>query len=64
MISKKHDEEKGDHEDYEGQRGYHVTIGQARRYVQRTHQKIFLEWIYQQAFSGIPAEELFASLVA
>src|SRR5260370_3843707 len=62
--TKKHDEEQGDHEDYKDQRDYHVTIGQARRYVQRTHQKVFLEWIYQQAFSGIPAEELFASLVA
>lgn len=62
--TKKHDEEKGDHENYEAQRDYHVTIGQARRYVQRTHQKVFLEWIYQQAFSGIPVDDLFASLVA
>lgn len=67
QIMEKNDQEnreKGDHQDYQDQRDYHVTIGQARRYVQRTHQKIFLEWVYQQAFSGIPAEELFASLVA
>ncbi len=48
----------------ENQRDNHITIGQARQYVQITHQKLFLEWIYQQAFSGISADDLFASLVA
>lgn len=56
--------EKGDYEDDKDQKICHLTIGQARQYVQRIHQKLFLEWIYQQAFSGIPAGDLFASLVA
>ena len=41
-----------------------ATLGQARKEVQKTHQKLFLEWVYQQAFSGTPVEEIFASLVA
>ena len=41
-----------------------ATLGQARKEVQKTHQNLFLEWIYQQAFSGTFVQELFASLVA
>lgn len=41
-----------------------ATLGQARKEVQKTHQKLFLEWVYQQAFSGTPVDELFTSLVA
>ena len=41
-----------------------ATLGQARKEVQKTHQKLFLEWIYQQAFSGVPVNEIIASLVA
>jgi hypothetical protein len=41
-----------------------ATLGQARKEVQKTHEKLLLEWVYQQAFSGTPVEELFASLVA
>src|SRR2546430_15675058 len=37
----------------------HSTLGQARKEVQKAHQKLFLEWIYQQAFSGTPIQELF-----
>lgn len=42
----------------------HVTLGQARYHVQETHDKLFLEWVYKHALSGIPVEELFASLAA
>ncbi len=41
-----------------------ATLGQAHKEVQKTHQKLFLEWVYQQAFSGTPVDNLFASLVA
>jgi hypothetical protein len=51
-------------ENQENRKDHPVTLGQARKEVQKTHQKLFLEWIYQQAFSGTPVEELFASLVA
>lgn len=42
----------------------HATLGQARKEVQRRHYKLFLEWVYQKAFSGTPVGELFAFLVA
>lgn len=41
-----------------------ATLGQARKEVQKTHQKLFLKWVYQQAFSGVPVDDLFVSLVA
>jgi hypothetical protein len=46
------------------QREYHVTLGQALRYVQETHQVLFLEWVYHHALSGTPVKELHALLVA
>ena len=39
------DEPKGDHEDYKGQRDYHVTLKQAHREVQRIHYQFLLEWV-------------------
>jgi hypothetical protein len=41
-----------------------ATLGQARKEVQKTHQKLFLESIYQQAFLGVPVNKIIASLVA
>jgi hypothetical protein len=41
-----------------------ATLGQARKEVQKKHQKLFLEWVYQHAFSGMPLDDLFASLTA
>jgi DDE superfamily endonuclease len=43
---------------------YHATLGQALRYVQETHQKLFLEWVYHHALSGTPVQELHALLAA
>ena len=46
------------------QKDYHITIGQARRYVQEIHQKLFLEWVYHHALSGTPVQDIHAFLVA
>jgi DDE superfamily endonuclease len=48
----------------ESQKEQHATLGQALRYVQETHQELFLEWVYHHAFSGTPVKELHALLVA
>lgn len=42
----------------------HLTLGQAQRYMQEIHQKLFLVWVYQHAFSGTPVQELHALLIA
>jgi hypothetical protein len=44
------------------QKEHHVTLGQALRYVQETHQELFLEWVYHHAFSGVPVKNLYALL--
>ncbi|TMD66906.1 MAG: hypothetical protein E6I91_08305 [Chloroflexi bacterium] len=36
-----------------------VTIGEARREVQRRHRRGLLEWLHQQFLSGVPLETLF-----
>lgn len=51
-------------ENQEGYKYQPATLGQARKEVQKSHQKLFLEWVYQHALSGTPVEDLFASLVA
>ena len=56
LKHQKEEEKQGDNQP--------VTLGQARKEVQKTHQKLFLEWVYQHAFSGMPVDELFTSLVA
>ncbi|HEY4035799.1 MAG TPA: hypothetical protein VGL94_17720 [Ktedonobacteraceae bacterium] len=56
----KHQKEAENQEEYTYQP---MTLGQARKEVQKTHQKLSLEWIYQQAFLGVPVNEIFASLV-
>ena len=43
---------------------HHATLGQAMRYVQETHQKLFLEWVYHHALSGTPVQDLHALLAA
>ena len=48
---------------HEEDENHHATLGQARKDVQKKHQKLFLEWVYQHALSGIPVDDLFASLV-
>jgi hypothetical protein len=48
----------------EDQKKDHITLGQARRYVQETHQELFLEWVYHHALSGTPVQDLHAFLVA
>jgi hypothetical protein len=48
----------------ECQKTHHATLGQALRYVQETHQELFLEWVYHHALSGTPVKELHALLVA
>jgi hypothetical protein len=57
----KHQKKKENQKEYECQ---HATLGQARKEVQKIHQKLFLEWVYHHAFSGTPVEAIFASLVA
>jgi SRSO17 transposase len=57
----KHQKEEKNQEEYKSQP---ATLGQARKEVQKIHQKLFLEWIYQQAFLDTPVNDLFASLVA
>ena len=56
LKHQKEEEKRGDNQP--------ATLGQARKEVQKTHQKLFLEWVYQQAFSGTPVYEIFTSLVA
>jgi SRSO17 transposase len=58
-IVKKDGEELG-----EDQKDYHITLGQTRIYVQETHQKLFLEWVYHHALSGTPVQDIHAFLVA
>ncbi|HMC98700.1 MAG TPA: hypothetical protein VKH37_01055, partial [Ferruginibacter sp.] len=36
----------------EYQKEQHATLGQARKYMQEEHQKLFLEWVYHHALSG------------
>lgn len=56
LKHRKEEEKQGDNQP--------ATLGQARKEVQKTHQKLFLEWVYQHAFSGTPVDKLFTSLVA
>lgn len=48
----------------ESQKEHHATLGQALRYVQKTHQELFLEWVYDHALSGTPVQDLHALLAA
>ena len=57
----KHQKEEKNHKEHESRP---ATLGQARKEVQKAHQKLFLEWVYQQAFSGTPVDGFFTSLVA
>jgi SRSO17 transposase len=43
---------------------HHLTLGQAQRYMQNIHQMLFLEWIYQHAFSGTHVHKLYDLLTA
>jgi hypothetical protein len=36
-----------------------VTIGEARREIQRRHRRRLLEWLHSQFLSGVPPENLF-----
>jgi SRSO17 transposase len=58
-IAKEYDIYLGDY-----RKTYHATLGQALRYVQETHQKLFLEWVYHHALSGTPVQDLHALLAA
>jgi hypothetical protein len=58
-VAKEYDIYLGDY-----RKPHHATLGQALRYVQETHQKLFLEWIYHHAFSGTPVQDLYALLAA
>jgi hypothetical protein len=42
----------------------HVTLGDARREVQRWHWRHLLDWIHQQFSSGVTPDELFPTLAA
>ena len=42
----------------------HVTLGDARREVQRWHWRHLLDWIHQQFSSGVTPNELFSTLAA
>ena len=56
--------DKVEHELHKDTGELHATIGQAKRFVQEKHHKLFLAWVYQNAFSGTPVEDLHAFLVA
>lgn len=42
----------------------HVTIGEARREVQRLHRRHLIDWIHDQFQAGIKPEELYEQLAA
>jgi hypothetical protein len=42
----------------------HVTLGDARREVQRWHWRLLLDWLHQQFSSGVTPDELFPTLAA
>jgi SRSO17 transposase len=42
----------------------HITLGEARREVQRCHWRHVLEWLHQQFSSGVTPDELFPLLAA
>lgn len=42
----------------------HVTIGDARREVQRVHRRHLLDWLHQQFLAGVPQEHLYDLLAA
>ena len=42
----------------------HVTLGEARREVQRWHWRHLLDWIHQRFSSGVTSDELFSTLAA
>jgi hypothetical protein len=42
----------------------HVTLGDARREVQRWHSRHVVDWIHQQFLSGVTPDELHPLLVA
>jgi hypothetical protein len=46
------------------ERHRHVTLGDARREVQRCHWRHLLDWIHQQFLSGVTPDELFPTLAA
>jgi len=42
----------------------HVTIGDARREIQRVHRRHLLDWLHQQFVDGVPQEHLYDLLAA
>jgi hypothetical protein len=46
------------------ERHLHVTLGDARREVQRWHWRHLLDWLHQQFLSGVTPDELFPTLAA
>ena len=46
------------------ERQAHVTLGDARREVQRWYWRHLLDWIHQQFLSGVMPDELFPTLIA
>jgi len=64
INEKLEEKDKIDHMIYEDSKDLHATLGQAKRFVQETHHKLFLAWIYKKAFSGTPVEDLHAFLLA
>jgi len=46
------------------ERHTHITLGDARREVQRCHWRHLLDWLHQQFSSGVSPDELFSTLAA
>lgn len=42
----------------------HVTIGDARREIQRVHRRHLLDWLHRQFLDGVPQEHLYDLLAA
>lgn len=40
------------------ERGRHVTMGEARTWVRQQHQDLLLDWIIDQAASGVPTDQI------
>ncbi len=43
---------------------HHVTLGEARREVQRRHRRLVIDWLAQQLEAGVPREALYHRLAA
>ncbi len=41
-----------------------VSIGEARREIQRRHRRLVLEWLHQQFLSGVPPDALYELFAA